>query len=252
MEDAGLNASAPPEQRWMDGWLVRTNPGKAQRARCINAVAEGRERWQSKLQRCEALYRRLGLPILVRITPFTRPADLDPCLAKAGYRHHDDTRVMVLPSLDQDELRHPAAPPAGTTWGALDPDAYAQAVGAIRGSTAEARRAHAARLRSSPVRYCGYALFDESGVAIACGQFAAEEDLVGLYDIATAAGYQGQGLATWLCKRLLTTAATEAGSRSAYLQVGADNQPARRIYDRLGFEDAYSYHYRLAPQTSPG
>ena len=43
VEDAGLNASAPPQQRWLDGWLLRLNPGKARRARCINSVAEGRQ-----------------------------------------------------------------------------------------------------------------------------------------------------------------------------------------------------------------
>ena len=36
VEDAGLNASATPQQRWLDGWLVRYLPGKARRARCIN------------------------------------------------------------------------------------------------------------------------------------------------------------------------------------------------------------------------
>jgi len=41
VEDAGLNASAPPQQRWIDGWLVRFSPGKAKRARCVNAVAPG-------------------------------------------------------------------------------------------------------------------------------------------------------------------------------------------------------------------
>ena len=42
IEDAGLNASAPPQQLWMDGWLVRLSPGKAKRARCIHAMAAGR------------------------------------------------------------------------------------------------------------------------------------------------------------------------------------------------------------------
>ncbi|HVK31995.1 MAG TPA: hypothetical protein VM845_05770, partial [Burkholderiaceae bacterium] len=41
VEDAGLNASAPPQQLWLDGWLVRFSPGKAKRARCVNAVAVG-------------------------------------------------------------------------------------------------------------------------------------------------------------------------------------------------------------------
>ena len=39
VEDAGINASAPPQQRWEDGWLLRFSPGKAKRARCIQAVA---------------------------------------------------------------------------------------------------------------------------------------------------------------------------------------------------------------------
>ena len=28
-EDAGLNASAPPQQRWLDGWMLRLSPGRA-------------------------------------------------------------------------------------------------------------------------------------------------------------------------------------------------------------------------------
>ena len=39
----------------------------------------------------------------------------------------------------------------------------------------------------------------------------------------------------------------EKGAVASYLQVEADNHPARRIYQRLGFADAYAYHYRVAP-----
>jgi hypothetical protein len=37
-----LNASAPPQQRLSDGWLLRFSPGKARRTRCVNAIAAGR------------------------------------------------------------------------------------------------------------------------------------------------------------------------------------------------------------------
>ncbi|MDE1950446.1 MAG: hypothetical protein KGI35_17645 [Burkholderiales bacterium] len=42
VEDAGINASAPAQQRWLDGWILRYAPVKAKRSRGINAVAAGR------------------------------------------------------------------------------------------------------------------------------------------------------------------------------------------------------------------
>lgn len=246
VEDAGLNASAPPQQRWVDGWLVRTSPGKAQRARCINAVAPGRQPVAAKLAACAERFAALGLPLLVRITPFTEPAGLDDMLAAAGFVFHDDTRVMVLPRLAAAALDAGAGPEAAS-WQEVAAPAFAESIGALRGSSPQARRAHAQRLEAAPVPYRGFTL-TRGGEVLACGQIAHEGDLVGLYDIATAAAQQRQGLGSWLCKRLLTIAMSEAGSKDAYLQVGADNEPARRIYQRLGFEDAYAYHYRAAPE----
>ncbi|MGZ5186007.1 MAG: GNAT family N-acetyltransferase, partial [Caldimonas sp.] len=60
VEDAGINASAPREQLWIDGWLVRFSPGKAKRARCVQAVAPGRLALDAKLQRCLAVYAQAG------------------------------------------------------------------------------------------------------------------------------------------------------------------------------------------------
>ena len=68
VEDAGLNASAPPQQRWLDGWLVRFSPGKAKRARCINAVAAGRLPLPDKLALAAPVFAEAELPMLVRIT----------------------------------------------------------------------------------------------------------------------------------------------------------------------------------------
>jgi GNAT superfamily N-acetyltransferase len=116
----------------------------------------------------------------------------------------------------------------------------------LRGSPLEQRLAHAQRLIQSPVPYQGFAIQRETdGTALACGQFAGEADLVGLYDVFTHAEARNQGLATLLCERMLALAASE-GAAIGYLQVEADN-PARRIYTRLGFADGYRYHYRQAP-----
>ncbi len=100
IEDAGINASAPREQRWVDGWLVRLSPGKAKRARCIQAVAPGRLGIDEKLALCLPLFAAAGLPAFVRVTPFSEPAGLDAHLAACGMERVDDTRVMVVASLD--------------------------------------------------------------------------------------------------------------------------------------------------------
>ena len=244
VEDAGLNASAPPQQRWLDGWLVRFSPGKARRARCVNAVAAGRLPLADKLRLCEAVYREAGLPMVVRITRFTEPAGLDEQLGALGMGVVDDTRVMVCPTLP---ALAPPALPAGTHWAALDAAAFAEAVGGLRGSPPAQREAHAQRLALSPVPYRGFAIRrDDDGTVLACGQYAIEAELVGIYDVFTLESQRGSGLATQLCQRLLSLAALN-GAGIGYLQVEGDNHPAQRIYRRLGFADGYGYHYRQPP-----
>lgn len=251
VEDAGLNASAPPQQRWLDGWLVRFSPGKARRARCVNAVAAGRTPIAEKLARCEAVYAEAGLPMLVRVTPMSQPRGLDAHLAYLGYQALDDTRVMVLADLDAPRVAASAAPVSADALQcrSIPLDAFAQRVGSWRGSPLAQRQAHAERLANAPVPFCAFEAI-VGGRAVACGQVAVEGDLAGLYDIFTDPAERGRGHATSLCRRLLAEAAAR-GARHAYLQVDAANLPARAVYHRLGFVDGYSYHYRTrTPETA--
>jgi ribosomal protein S18 acetylase RimI-like enzyme len=248
VEDAGLNASAPPQQLWLDGWLVRFSPGKAKRARCINAVAHGRLSVAHKLLQAQAVLAAAQLPMVLRITPFTRPSGLDADLAARGYGAIDDTRVMVAPRLDA--VEPPAALPRGYAWAVLGHAALAQAVGALRGSPLAQRQAHAERLANAPVPFAGLAIKRTAdGRIVACGQSAREADLVGLYDVYVADALRGRGLASRLCARLLADARS-SGAVSAYLQVESDNAAARAVYARLGFADGFGYHYRVRPGDS--
>ena len=244
IEDAGLNASAPPQQLWLDGWLVRLSPGKARRARCVNALAPGRLSVADKLALAGVAFAEAGLPLLVRITRFTQPAGLDDQLADQGYTVLDPTRVMVKPVL---ETGPPAPLPPGLSFEPIDAPAFAQAVGALRDSPPGECAAHAHRLAHSPVPYRGHVLRDAAtSQVLACGQFAREGHFVGLYDVFTHPQARGRGLASLLCERLLCVSATE-GAKQAYLQVAADNDAALRVYQRLGFVDGYGYHYRQPP-----
>lgn len=239
VEDAGLNASAPAQQLWLDGWLVRLSPGKAKRSRCINALAAGRRPLQERLAAAQSMFDSAGLEMVVRITPFTEPAGLDGDLAALGLQRFDCTCVLVgtlaemhlQPGLAQDLSLQPAAPAE-----------FATIVGDLRGSPRAQRQAQVQRLLHSPVPYEGWVLRRRSDV-LACGQTAREGALVGLYDVFTAPEVRNRGLATALCAELLRRAQA-AGATCAYLQVDAGNAPALQVYRRLGFTDGYSYHYR--------
>jgi GNAT superfamily N-acetyltransferase len=238
IEDAGLNASAPPQQRWVDGWLVRFSAGKAKRARCVNAIASGRLPIAQRLAACAQVFAEAGLPLIVRITPFTLPANLDDILARSGLRRFDDTRVMVLAALP-----NAAVPvPASVSIHPIGLESFAQRIGGFRSSPLAQRQAHAERLLNAPVPFFAFELRADRET-VACGQFAIEGDLAGLYDVFTAPTARGRGHASMLCKHLIAQA-QEHGARQAYLQVEGDNEAARSVYRRLGFTDGYAYHYR--------
>lgn len=251
VEDAGLNASATPQQLWADGWLMRFSPGKAKRARCVNAVAPGHGSLDARLAHARTFYARAKLPLIFRITPFTQPGGLDAALAERGFTSLDDTRVMVCRDPAAAARADAALPPghAVVPVGAL---AFAQAVGALRGSTLAQQQAHAQRFEQSPLAWRAYVIRRQAdGRQVAAGQVATEGELVGVYDVNTDPACRNLGLATHLCKHALSRAIAEDGARVAYLQVEADNAPARRIYARLGFFDAYRYHYRVSPAPLP-
>ena len=211
-ETAGLNASAPPQQEMLDGWLIRLSPGKAKRSRCINALAQGRLPLADMLTRCRLAFEAAGLPLVLRLTPFTQPADLDQQLARLAWAYFDDTRVMLRPDLAG---LPPSSLPAGCALQPVSHVEYAQVVGQLRGSGATEISAHAERMQHSPVRYEGALLMRDDGVLLACGQFVREGGLVGLYDVFTEPAHRGQGLGQALCTRLLTLA-REQGASSAY------------------------------------
>lgn len=240
VEEAGLNAAHPPEQLLYDGWLLRHCPGKARRARSVNAIADGRLPLQAKIDFCRQFYARAGLPCLFRITPFSRPTALDEALARQGFVAEDESRVMTL------TLGAALLPPR-LPLHEIGIDEFAQRAGELRGSSAQQVAAHAARLAaSSPLLRARRLALMEGSRIVAVGQSVQEDELVGLYDVVTANGERNRGLGTALATELLRRA-HEDRAAIAYLQVSADNIAARHVYRKLGFADRYAYWYRSEP-----
>ena len=241
IEDAALSVSQPVQQTFFDGWLLRYSPGKAKRARSINCLGAGVLEFAEKLSHCMDFYRHHSLPCLFRITPFSQPCDLDTKLAAAGFGAHQDTRVMSV-ALSQIRLSAPASAAAS-----VDAEQFADVFSQLHGIDAAKASAERDRYLRASERSV-YVVQRDDNAPIACGSVAIEGRLAGIFGMVTASTHRGRGIASSIVAQLLD-GARAAGAETAYLQVEADNTPARRAYSKFGFEDRYAYWYR-APSSS--
>lgn len=79
---------------------------------------------------------------------------------------------------------------------------------------------------------------------IACGLGIVSDRTIGLYDIVTDEAFRGRGIAEQMIKELLHWAIRN-GAKSSYLMVLDQNQPALRLYSKLGFRKLYSAWFRV-------
>ncbi|HET9651707.1 MAG TPA: GNAT family N-acetyltransferase [Usitatibacter sp.] len=237
LEELGLNSSTPPGQLLYDGWLLRMLPGKAKRARCVNAMYPSTLPLDTKIAHCERLYRSTGVPMIFRITPFSQPPELDEDLERRGFFRFETTAVEYA------EI-NPAYFTAATGR-VLDLPSWIDAVGDLRDSPPEHRTAHRARLEGSPLALRAVAVEEEGRIA-ATGLTIVEDDCAGVFDIVTREDSRRRGHARAVLATLLQTA-WDMGVRHAYLQVNAENDSARKLYRQFGFHERYQYWYRGRP-----
>ncbi len=194
----------------------------------------------AKIEHCERVYGQQGLPILFRVTPFDRPAELDGALAARGYEAFDRTLVQVAPLVAPPEFDVPA----DVEIKAVSTEEFAAAMTTLRGGVApgEARREP---LPESPLP-ARAVVARVGGQVAAAGQAALDGQLAGVGNVATAPGMRGRGLATAVIGTLLRWA-RERSAAHAFLQVDVDNHRAHAVYSRYGFATVHAYHYRGRP-----
>jgi ribosomal protein S18 acetylase RimI-like enzyme len=149
--------------------------------------------------------------------------------------------LMPLEASAETESEGPALEP-------LDAASFGDVFAELNGLDASKRAAERERYSNSRLRGVYFGIFD-AGRAVACGCAAIDGSLAGIFALITAPSCRGRGHASRIVAALLRSARAE-GAATAYLQVDASNEPARRIYSKLGFEDCYAYWYRCAPEAA--
>jgi Predicted acetyltransferase len=222
-----------------DGWVLRFAEGYTKRANSISPLYPSTLDLERKIQVCEELYARHGLPAVYKLTPFVQPAHLDGLLEEMGYAMGGTISVQTL-DLDQvpEEPRNRSVEIV-ESFTADWLDAY----GALSGVQPEDRRVLERMLANirTPAACASLRL---DGRVAACGMGVLERGTLGVFCVVTDPGYRNRGLGGQLMLRLLQWGKANEAKRS-YLQVETGNAPALRLYAKLGYRELYKYWYRV-------
>jgi ribosomal protein S18 acetylase RimI-like enzyme len=236
IEEAALRAWPAAQQLLFDGWVARLSDGYTKRANsALLLYPQSDSLTAYTVSRIESLYQSQSLPVIFRLLSFTMPHGFAAGLISRGYRPADPTLVMARklgPEIEPD--------PAVRL---LDIETGIEAHARMNNLSASILPGHRAILEriTSGLSFVG--LFAGDDLA-ACGLSVVDGPLVGLFDIVTDLAHRRKGYGARLVRGMLADAA-QRGATTAYLQVIAANAPAITLYRSLGFEQSYSYDYRI-------
>lgn len=234
LEELGLSAWPALEETRYEGWILRFADGHTKRANSVNPLYPSTIDVEEKIAACERAHEEHGLPAIFRLTPFSEPATLDQALDARDYSMIDRTLVMTR------SIANFSAPPSDFSIRPVDAETWLdtfERFDLLSPVDMKTRRRMIGHIPSTVVagptdRPAGINLGVHDGAA------------VGLFALFVTEERRLQGLGRALVEETLTIAAA-LGATLAYLQVEELNLPARALYERLGFTEAYPYWHRV-------
>ncbi len=240
VEDLSLNAWPSHQMQLYDGWILRFSYFYTHRTNCVETIGPSELPLREKIDYCEEVYEKWGTPCIFKISPLTSGA-LELNLKERGYRpeHEVDNMVKKLSPGDA-PVGTPALP---LVIGDRVDDAWIAGLFELKGTTDETHRAIVPSMYAAiPKDEITVKALDRDGKIAATGLGILDRGYVGIYAIHVREDCRRQGLAEAVVRTLLSEGAKQ-GADKAYLQVVADNLPARNLYEKLGFQTEYSCHF---------
>jgi GNAT superfamily N-acetyltransferase len=218
----------------LQGWLLRHANGKGHRPNSVATVDFTGSDLEKAVTEAERLYAGLGLRPMFHITPASKPEGLTQLLVMRGYQAEGRSLVygasteVVLAASSQGEVRFDACEDFArlVRLGSSSPEDGDERLEILRRITLPNACAVAAR----------------DGVGRACGHASAIEGIAAINLVRTDPDFRRIGLARQIMGGLAQWA-KEQHCLAMTLCVEETNMAARRLYEKIGFEALYAYHY---------
>lgn len=237
-EELSMNAFPAISTVLVNGWILRFSDGYAKRANSINVIYPCAIDVKENIKICEKIYKKNGLDIVFKLTD--KDIEFDELLNSEGYIYVAKTNIM-LKSIKEFELENTKGENI-----VIDRELKDKWFEAFTTMTKVEKR-HIDTLRSMLSKIVPDAYFVsivEDDKIIAVGLGVAERGYIGIYDVFVEKARRRCGLGTRLVNKLIAEAKI-SGCENTYLQVIDDNEPAKQLYDKLGYKKQYSYWYRV-------
>jgi ribosomal protein S18 acetylase RimI-like enzyme len=235
IERAASSTWSPDERTMLAGWMLASSGGFTRRANCATPTGDSDPSPEMRAP-VESWLAERGAALVVRVTPLADDQLVAQVTRSWGLDRADETVVMTKPLVG----------PIAGVLAVVDPGDPGFAAELLRMNNRSPDGIGAFTRMVLRLGSDAAGVWDEGR---AVGLAAVAGDVAAVYSIAVGPAHRRRGLAT----DVTTTAeawAVGRGATSAFVQVRVDNEAARTMYGKLGYEERYRYHY-LQPQASP-
>lgn len=243
IEDMSLNAWPSHKMELYDGWILRFSYFYTHRTNSVEQFGTSSLPLREKIPYCESVYKRLGTPAMFKISPLVSE-DFDYVLENRGYEIQHVTNVMSMDLSDA----HLDTPYPDVTFSDTIPNRWIEGLFALKNTTNPIHLVVVPSMYRAIPKETICAYIEDQGQIIATGLGILDRDYIGIYAIHVHQDFRGKGYARQICTCLLTEG-MKKGAEHAYLQVVEGNTAAEKLYQSLGFEQIYTYWFRVEPEN---
>ncbi len=237
LEAVGFRAWPAASVIYDGSWQIRLNGGyHSKRLNCIVPLDPSDTRDMAlRLEKAGRKFAAHGRAALVRETPLTAPLLLD-LMAERGWERFESVSVLTR------DLVSPPLPETMDHLPSQDIGRFADAYLTLSGEDASMKPGLAEVVAAIKPPSGLFVVEDQSEGPIATVLCVQDNDLAGIVSLCVKTAARRQGRGTEILSAALRWARLR-GARTGWLQVESSNQPALALYNKLGFQEAYRYHY---------